>query len=120
MALNEQQVGQRVLISPTGNPCSEIMWASFKGGEMPSKIVAISAYVSNDRLARQRGGFSVHGAADDLCEIVAGNVLRSIVIPSASKRRLLEALAHLGVTRTALFHDLDALAWEMREQYGIS
>src|SRR5206468_3706329 len=47
MGLNEQQVGQRVLIPPTGSPCSEIMWASFKGGEMPPKIVAVSAYVSN-------------------------------------------------------------------------
>ncbi|ADE16841.1 FRG domain protein [Nitrosococcus halophilus Nc 4] len=120
MALNEQKVKQRVLLAPTSSPCSEIMWASFKGSKMPPKIVAISTYASNDRLARQRGTFTVHGITDDLCNIVASNVLRSIVIPSTLKRGLLEALAHLGITRTSLFHDLDALAWEMREQYDIS
>lgn len=120
MELNQHQIGERVLIAPTMSPSADILVSSFKGSTPPQKIVAISAYASNDRLARQRGGFTVHGTAQDLQEIAPRGVLRSLVIPASSKQSLAEALAHLGITRTTLFYDLDALAWEMREQYGIA
>ena len=121
MALNQQQIGERVLIPPTARPSSDIMLASFKGdAQIPPKIVAVSAYASNDRLDRQRGCFTVHGISYDLRTVAKNNVLRSIKIPSKSKSKLLEALAHFGITQTSLFHDLDALASEIRDQYGIS
>ncbi len=120
MLLNEQQIGERVLIAPTMTPSSDILWASFKGTDKPSKIVAISTYASNDRLVRQRGGFTVHGSASDLQTVAPPAAISSMLVPSALKRALRETLAHLGVTRTTLFHDVDSLAAELREQYGLS
>ncbi len=120
MALNESQIGQRVLIAPTMSPCSDILWASFKASQHPGNIVAVAPYVSHDRLARQRGGFTVHGITTDLQQVAPKGVLRSIQIPAAGKRDLKKQLAHLGVTRTSLFHDLDGLASELREEYGLS
>ncbi len=120
MAFNKQQVGERVLLPPTISPVVDIMFASFKASEQPPKIVATVPYMSNERLARQRGGFTIHGIPDDLCSMASKDILRSIVIPAKFKRGLLDTLAHLGITRTSLFNDLDALSTELREQYGIS
>ena len=120
MELNAAQIGQRVLLPPTMSPCSDILWASFGGSKQPEKIVAVTPYVSNDRLARQRSGFTAHGIPTDLQDVAPRGVIRSIRIPVADKRGLREQLALFGITRTSLFHDLDALAWELREEYGLS
>ena len=119
MALNEWQIDQRLLIAPKMSPCDDMFWASFKGSKQPEKIVAVAPYASNERLARQRGAFTVHGIPVDLARHAPNNVLRSIQIPAATKHSLREQLAHLGITRTTLFPDLDALACELREEYGM-
>ena len=61
MALNQWQSGNRVLLPVSISPCSEILHAE----KPPDSIVAVIPYVSNDRLARQRGGFTVHGSTVD-------------------------------------------------------
>lgn len=120
MMLNEQQLGERVLIAPTVSPCSDILVASFRGVETPETIIASSAYSSHDRLVRQRSGFTVHGVSTALETIASPPALSSILIPASLKTELTETLAHMGITRTTLFHDLDALAFELREQYRLS
>lgn len=120
MFLNEGQIGNRVLIAPTMSPCREILLGSFRASELPNKVVAVHPYVSNDRLARQRGTFTVHGCSEDIQNTTPSGVIRFIVIPSGEKRKIKTQLEYLGITRTSLFWDLDALATELREQYGIS
>lgn len=120
MALNEWQIGSRVLIAPTMSPCHEIFVGCFTADVLPKKVVGIHPYASNDRLARQRGTFTVHGIPDDIHGSAPPNLIHSVVVPAAQKRALLNRLEYLGVTRTSLFWDLDALATELRDQYGIS
>jgi hypothetical protein len=119
MELNDWQVGQRVLLAATSTPCNEMMRASFRGEPQQEKIIAIHACASNDRMARQRGNFTVHGSPLDLKDVAPSGSLRSILIPAGSKADLRGALEHLGTSRTTIFHDLDALAIELREQHGI-
>jgi hypothetical protein len=119
MALNESQIGRRVLVAPQTNALGEFLQASFHASPQPEKIVAVAPYFSHDRLARQRAGFTVHGTAADLQQVAPKGAVRSIPVPATTKRDLKQQLAHLGVTRTSLFHDLDALAVELREEYGL-
>lgn len=120
MALNQWQIGERVLIAPSMTPCHDSFLASFRGTPQPSQTVAIHVYRSNDRITRQAGAFTVHGALDVFAQPVSDGVLRSLVISASDKPELREQLAFFGVTRTSLFHDLDSLAAELRDQHGIA
>lgn len=119
MALNEWQIEQRVLIAPTMPPCDDIFRASFRGTNTPQVTVAVHAYMSNDRLARQQGAFTVHGTRETFATAAPEGVLRSVVIPAATKPGLRRDLAFLGVTRSTLFHDLDTLASDLKDEHGI-
>jgi hypothetical protein len=118
MALNEWQIGRRVLVGPYVRPCIDSFSASFKGSDQPSETIAIWAYASNDRIARQRGAFTVHGSKDIFESTVSDTILRSLVVRSQDKAEVRRHLEYLGVSRTSLFNDLDSLADELRSQYG--
>ncbi len=106
------------LFSPTNETVQEIFTAASHGNPAPSRILAITTFMSNERVVRQLGAFTVHGRRDDLSQVAPDGIVQSIEIPAESKPKLLQTLAHLGVTRTTLFHDLDSLARDLREQFG--
>jgi hypothetical protein len=119
MELNAAQTGQAVLYSPASPPIHSLMIASFKGEEKASHTLALMAYASNDRVARQSGYFTIHGDATDLRRSLDQRWLRAFRVPGAAKSGLRRHLQYFGLSRTALFNDLDSLARDLREQHGV-
>lgn len=120
MDLNQLQAAQPVLFSPYSPEIHEMLMASFKGTTMPDKTLAMMAYASNDRIVRQQGHFTIHGTTNDLRSVANVNWLKTLRLPAASKPEIRQQLAYFGVTQASLFHDLDSLAAELREQHSIS
>jgi hypothetical protein len=120
MDLNQSQIAQPVLLSPYCDDVHKMLIASFKGTDIPVKILALLAYASNERISRQQGHFTVHGISTDLRSAATSSWLRTLRIPAASKPEIRQQLAYFGVTQASLFHDLDSLATELREKHGIS
>jgi len=120
MDLNQSQVAQPVLFNPYTPEMYEMLMAAFMGTVMPIKTLAMMAYASNDRISRQQGHFTMHGTSSDLRSLANADWLKTLRIPAASKAEIKQQLEYFGVTETSLFHDLDSLAKELREQHGIS
>ena len=119
MELNAAQLGESVLYSPVSPAVHALMYASFKGDDKSKHTLALMAYASNDRLARQAGHFTIHGDATDLRCSVGQRWLKTFSIPGTAKRSLRCHLQYFGISRTSLFNDLDSLAKDLREQHGI-
>ena len=118
IALNASQTTEAVLYPPGHGPAAELMLASFQGTEKPAKVLALMAYASNDRIARQRGNFTVHGMDSDLRDLLKPEWSSVFVVPAERKASLREDLAYFGVTRTSLFNDLVSLAQDLRGQHN--
>lgn len=119
MELNAAQLNEPVLYSPRSPPVHALMYASFKGEEKSKYTLALMAYASNDRLARQAGHFTIHGDSTDLRSSIGQRWLKTFSIPGTAKRRIRQHLQYFGLSRTSLFNDLDSLAKDLREQHGV-
>jgi hypothetical protein len=119
MALNAHQLKEPVLYSPASPQVRSLLYASFKGDEKSKHTLALMAYASNDRLARQAGHFTLHGEATDLRCFLGNPWLKTITVPGAAKSGLRRQLHYFGLSRTSLFNDLDSLAKDLREQHGV-
>lgn len=119
MELNAAQLREAVLYSPASPIVHDLMLASFRGEVKSEHTLAMMAYASNDRLARQAGHFTIHGGLTDLRCYQGQRWLKSFSIPAAKKRRLRDHLQYFGLSRTSLFNDLDSLAKDLREQHGV-
>jgi hypothetical protein len=119
MDLNQQQQSQSVLFAPYSPETKEMLRACFSGDAIPPQTLAMSAYASHDRIARQQGNFTIHGVASDLRTIAHPAWLKTWLIPAAMKSEIKTNLEYFGISRTALFNTLDALAVDLREQHGL-
>jgi hypothetical protein len=120
LELNQNQVGERSLFMPYSDRMHQLLLACFKGNPASTNTLALLAYSSNDRLARQQGSFTIHGDATDFRERSDAKWFRAVQIPAIEKPVIRQQLSYLGVSRTSLFNDLDSLARDLREQHGIA
>jgi hypothetical protein len=95
-------------------------WEQGKGAaEMP---VAIAPTYIDARVPAQKSRFTVHGRKEkSLCELLAGKekcVLKKYVIDGGEgKQSMLDQLQVLGVSRSALFPDLDKFGADLTEVF---
>ena len=120
MALNQNQTNKPVLYSPNSPEVHELLLASFKGSAKPGHTAALMAFASNDRIARQQGHFTIHGTSTDLRVQLGAAWSKTLSILAAEKPKIKRALEYFGISRTSLFHDLDSLAADVREQHNAS
>lgn len=96
--------------------------AGFRGRPHTEHVVAVQPPQTNERLAQQRGAFTLHGGPIPLEDRPLNDkYLAKIEIPAGAKAVVAEELSNLGVSRTGLFPDLENLARVIKEsiKYGI-
>jgi hypothetical protein len=84
-----------------------------------NRPVALIPSMRFRRMAAQNGRFTIHPKPDDANTIVSllGNdqrKLSKIIIPGASKKRIVRQLLMLGVSPSTIYPDLDGLCKEIR------
>ena len=91
--------------------------------ELPAAIYPSTVHA---RMSSQRGCFTLHGRDDrDFESIFSGKLLiteKQLIkyrIPKENVESVFRELSELGITRAALFPDLDGLARELRYSFGI-
>ena len=119
-AVNHLFADQSGIFTPGMKEVRELLYSCFSGAAKPETVLALLAYASNDRVARQQGHFTAHGLNTDLRSVADGQWLKTMPIPASSKPAIRRQLAWFGVTPTTLFHDLDSLATQIREEHNIS
>ena len=115
--LNEMQFGRAVLLNPHNS--EEVTAAAMPAfdGDAPNveKVYAIMTDHVDLRLLAQSAAFTIHGCATPLEEYPnAAEFLTGFVVPASIKREVYADLQLLGLRRSAIFPDLDALAGELR------
>jgi FRG domain len=87
------------------------------------KALAMGSREIDARVLVQQGAFTIHADDTDLAELdygfVAANTPRSpwrakFLVPASDKEKILERLRSLGITHSALFPDLGALALDLK------
>ena len=115
--LNEDQCDNRVVLGPGSHPVSTLFDEAFRGsrGEPNTTIAAINSNHVDIRMMVQHAEFTIHGTADPM-ESLPNNerFLVKVIVPSAAKASLKQALALFGISEAALFPDLEHLAKELR------
>lgn len=100
-------------------------WASFSSrervrGRLP---VAIRPILATERIAFQKGCFTVHGTqrgalnALSAVHVDNGPGLQLVRIPAASISDIKRQLAVAGITETSVFHELDGLCREIKSAF---
>jgi hypothetical protein len=118
--LNTEFATQTGIFTPGMKEVRELLHACFSGAEKPQTILAMLAYASNDRIARQQEHFTAHGMDTDLPSMAKPHWLKTLPITGAAKPQIRQQLAWFGVTRSSLFYDLDSFAIQIRQEHGIS
>lgn len=86
-----------------------------KGEQPDSRILAVLTEEADLRHLVQQSCFTLHGRAEPLEQReVSSTYLVKVLIPSAAKEGLRQALALLGINRASLFPDLENLALELQ------
>ena len=121
IGLNNSQTGEPVIYAPTSPCVNELLASSFlsKNKKKSSDSLALMAYASNDRIARQFGNFTIHGDTQNLLVKIKPEWFRTIRIPARSKTTVRTQLEYCGVNRTSLFNNLESLARDLSEQHGV-
>ena len=121
--LNNRSLGRRDI--PLAGDSQLAPWAPLtKRGRVEGELpVAIRPVHGSERIAAQKGLFTVHGkqrgALDKLStlEIDNGPGLHLLRIPSESIIDVQRQLAIAGVTETSVFHELDGLCREIKAAF---
>lgn len=111
-ALNEKQVGDRVLLLPNDPLPSVLIKSAFdKSAKDREEILAIRPSEVDSRLMVQLSVFTLHGTRKLLEDNPAHeDFILKFTIPSDSKASLREQLKHLGIRESSIFPDLEHLA----------
>jgi hypothetical protein len=127
--LNLRLTGRRALAAADDlavQPLFAAALAQPRPGDAPETdtVAAVRARGVEHRVVAQQGCYTIHPDSKDLTEIdyryvndpVQPNPVwrRAFTVPRTHKRHLLDLLASLGIQRSSLFFDLDALAEEVK------
>ena len=114
--LNELQRGVRIKLQPGDKAVWPVFKDAFTPGA-PGKHVAFGIVTDeiDVRMMVQLSAFTIHGSNRPL-EIFDGadEFLIKIIVPAASKERLLREIKRAGVRESTLFPDLHHLAAELK------
>jgi hypothetical protein len=104
-------------ITNIANANIQAAWSNEEGAiELP---VAIPPTYVHQRIPAQISCFTIHGKQkESMCKILSGkDILKKYVIDPNKSIEMLEDLRTLGVSRAALFPDLDGLARDLTELF---
>jgi hypothetical protein len=91
--------------------------AAWERGETPLELpAAIKPTYFHQRMNAQKSWFTAHGSrGEPITDLVPSKLLKKYVIKPSRRVKMLSDLARLGITKSNLFPDLDALARELEE-----
>lgn len=96
---------------------SENIKAAWEEGKTRLELpAAIKPTYIHPRMNAQKSWFTAHGSRDEpITELIPSPLLKKYVIMPSRREMMLRELAILGITKSNLFPDLDALAHELEE-----
>ena len=95
---------------------SNLADGAMAAGDFLPEVQAVLPPVSNERIARQSGTFTIHGSPTPLEDGVNwSRHIFKIIIPAKAKPIIAEALSTLGVSRQKLFPDIETLSMVTKE-----
>jgi hypothetical protein len=116
---NRHEISEPIIATQVHPAVRAIIHKAMYGEPQLEKIVAVALPASHDRVARQRGIFTIHGSQADIREGPKSS-LKTISIAGVEKPKIRRELLAIGISRTSFFFDLDGLAQELREMSGLS
>jgi hypothetical protein len=123
-SLNLWSSGQDVLFDPLDDDIKSYLWSEYHKATGNDKPIAIHPPRQNPRIVAQQGMFTVHGrmseSIDEICETADpdGKLhLACIVLDRSNIASVWDELKVAGVSRLALFPDLDNVAEHVKWVY---
>jgi len=118
-ALNETQLGVRMISSAHSDTVLPLFIDAFTQRENRSDSKQVAAVMTDEidvRQLLQQSMFTIHGSTEPLNRLPGyEKFLRKILIKKEAKLMCSVAMTDLGISRSALFPDLDNLAKELKE-----
>jgi len=103
------------LVPVTSSPANELFQGAFDDRFKLEKTIAIMSNELDSRMLAQQSAFTLHGNRVDLLKLSElKDVIRTFNVPAASKEKIINELASLGIRRRTLFPDLDNLASDLK------
>lgn len=116
----------RTLMSPGDADPDGLLEGYSPDKKVPSVLpAAIHGAHNNPRIVAQRGTFVIFGRDPRPMEQIyttgdfPADVLSKVVIPTAKRASMLKSLSAIGVTDSLVFPDLEGLAREARQRFGL-
>lgn len=117
--LNKSRLNQGIINLSEAGTEHEYKATYWRGEKnKPDHAIASSAYFYNDRVASQRGNFTVHVSNTPL-EDEAKEFLRKVKLPREAMKSAREFLLHAGINEFRIFPDIVGLAPYLQDIVGL-
>ncbi len=121
--LNEREGFGNCIYPNDADTAQEMLLPAFKhlhhNPALEDKILACSSTENNLRMYSQYSNFTVHNSLRHLEDICDEDMLYKIIIPKDCKKYFIDSLRVFGITEGSVYPDLDHIAVDLKDSYGI-